>query len=63
MANIPASMRRLKITVRACGYVELLNEDGVWIGPGLGGFRCTSAARLWARSNGYSVARSIKRLA
>lgn len=59
---IPASMRRLTVTVRKSGFVELLNDDGAWVGPGVGGFSKTSEVREWARSNGYTVARSINRV-
>lgn len=54
--------RHLTVTVRRCGYIELLNPDGIWVGPGLGGFPNTSKARAWARSNGYTVARAINRI-
>jgi len=53
---------KLTITVRASGYIELLNDDGVWFGPGPGGFRSTVDARNWANGSGYSVARSINRV-
>lgn len=58
MKNI---IKRLTINVRRSGYVELLTDDGIWVGPGVGGFSSTVEARDWAHANGYTVARSISR--
>ncbi len=55
------SQIKLTITVRTSGYVELLDANGVWHGPGVGGFPSTAAARDWARRSGYRVARTIAR--
>ena len=46
----------LTINIRPCGYVELLTEDGVWVGPGFGGFRTVADAAKWAAQNDYRVA-------
>jgi hypothetical protein len=52
---------RAYVTVSHYGTVYLYNADGAWIGPGLGDFRSTAAARAWGRANGYTVAREIVR--
>jgi len=51
---------RLTITKLNTGSHRLLTDDGHWVGPGLGLFGSSIDARNWARSNGYSVARSIE---
>ena len=54
-------LKRLTITVSEYGTITLRNNDGVWVGPCFGDFATTVAARQWARANGYTVARAIKR--
>jgi hypothetical protein len=53
--------RRAYVEITAHGIVYLYNTDGVWIGPGLGDFRDTAAAKAWGRANGYIVAHAVRR--
>jgi hypothetical protein len=46
---------KLTINRQAPNFVTLHNEDGAWVGPGLGDFRTARDAIKWAHANGHSV--------
>lgn len=60
MKNRTAYVRRAYVEKHPSGAVYLFNSDGAWIGPGLGDFRTTAAAKLWGRSAGYVVAHKVR---